>query len=116
MYCNNLCFIGAKILSINLESTKFCRLFVVYINKRSNMDKNNEKEKSGVEASREELLFMKHHMPRGMVSMVCHRTGATRSKVLYQITQMPESQDREIIKATRDIFRAVTQLEYEPKP
>lgn len=79
------------------------------------MNKNNENMKEYIEASQEELLFMRHHMPRGMVAMICHRTGASRSRVLYQIMQMPENQDVKIIQATREIFEAVTQLKYEPK-
>lgn len=63
-------------------------------------------------ATEEELLFIRRHMPRGMVAMVCYRTKATRSKVLYQLIQMPRRQNPRIIKATREIFYAVTGLKY----
>jgi len=76
------------------------------------MEKKNEKKKGFVEASQGELLFMRNNMPRGMLAMICHRTGATRSKVLYQIVQMPKAQNPDIIWAAREIFEAVTQMKY----
>lgn len=84
----------------------------MYINQQSNMNKNIDNVKDYIEASQEELLFIRHNMPRGMVAMICHRTGASRSRILYQIMQMPENQDIDIIQATREIFKAVTGFEY----
>lgn len=74
---------------------------------------NENKDERYKEATQEELLFIRHNMPRGMVSMIMKRTGRSRSQVLYQIIQMPEKQDEEIITAAREILFAVTGLKYE---
>lgn len=59
-------------------------------------------------ASQEEILFLRHKAPRGMWKMVEIRTGLTRSQVLYQIMQMPENQDLEVIQASREILKVIT--------
>ncbi len=63
--------------------------------------------------SKEELDFLKHHMPRGMVSMVVHRTGYPRWKIMYELTKDSLSQNPEIIQACREILFAVTGLDFE---
>lgn len=75
-----------------------------------------EKEFNGdfVEATQAELTFIRHNMPKGMVKMVQIRTGKSRSQVLYQIVQMPENQDADIIQAFREILYAITRLKYSP--
>ncbi|TKC08006.1 hypothetical protein FA048_12645 [Pedobacter polaris] len=65
------------------------------------------------EASQVELLYLRHNAPRGMWKMVEIRTGKSRSQVHYQIMQMPNNQDLEIIQAAREILFAVTGLKYE---
>ncbi|WP_026715227.1 hypothetical protein [Flavobacterium daejeonense] len=77
------------------------------------MDKKATKQ--SIEASEEELLFIKKNMPKGMVKMVMIRTGKTRSQVLYQLIQMPNNQDLDIITAFREILFAITQLRFESK-
>jgi len=73
-------------------------------------------EKTGYEqATPEELLFIRRNMPRGMMGFVQSRTGRSRSAVRYQIEAMPKRQNEEIITALREIFRAVTQMEYHKK-
>lgn len=64
-------------------------------------------------ASKKEIVFMKNAAPRGMWKMVEIRTKKTRMQVLYQITQMPPKQDKEIIQASREILFAITGLKYE---
>lgn len=65
------------------------------------------------EASHDELLFISHNMPLGMIPMVRIRTGATRSKILYQLKTMPQNQDKDIITALREILFVVTGLSYQ---
>lgn len=60
----------------------------------------------------EELLFLKKNIPKGMIKMVMIRTKKTRSQVLYQLVQMPNNADLEIIQAFREILFAVTQLKF----
>lgn len=64
-------------------------------------------------ASKEELDFLKHNMPRGMVSMVVYRTKQPRWKVLYELKKDSFSQNPEIIQAVREILYAVTGLDFE---
>lgn len=66
-----------------------------------------------IPASKDEILFIRQNMPRGMVAMIQVRTGLKRTQVLYQIMQMPENQNREVIQAARDILYAVTGLKYQ---
>lgn len=90
------------------------QIIFIYLNKvimilgRFNIDENEF-----VEASQDELLFIKHHMPLGMIPMVKARTGATRSKILYQLQSMPENQDKDIITALREILFVVTGVSYQ---
>lgn len=60
----------------------------------------------------DELLFLKKNIPKGMIKMVMIRTKKTRSQVLYQLIQMPNNPDLEIIQAFREILFAVTQLKF----
>jgi len=78
------------------------------------MDRNRTEKTGYAQATPEELLFIRRNMPRGMLSFVQSRTGRSRSAVRYQIEAMPERQNEEIITALREIFRAVTQMEYRP--
>lgn len=64
-------------------------------------------------ASKEELAFLKHHMPWGMIAMIVHRTKKPRWKVIYELTKSSIDQDSEIIQACREILFAVTGLDYE---
>jgi hypothetical protein len=59
-------------------------------------------------ASREEIFFIRDKAPRGMWRLIEIRTGRTRAQVLYQIKQMPDIQDLEVIQAAREILKAVT--------
>ncbi|RYX87518.1 hypothetical protein EON73_01215 [bacterium] len=59
-------------------------------------------------ASREEIFFIRDKAPRGLYRMIEIRTGRTRAQVLYQIKQMPDIQDLEIIHAAREILKAIT--------
>jgi hypothetical protein len=63
-------------------------------------------------ASQEEILFLRHKAPRGMWKMVEVRTGLTRQQVLYQIMQMPENQNLDVIQAAREILKAITGDEF----
>lgn len=63
-------------------------------------------------ATQDELDFINHHMPKGMVAMIMKRTGKSRSQVIYQLTQAPAKQDEEIINAAREILYAVTRKRY----
>ncbi|RYE15011.1 MAG: hypothetical protein EOP34_04780 [Rickettsiales bacterium] len=63
-------------------------------------------------ASQEEILFLRHKAPRGMWKMVEIRTGLTRQQVLYQIMQMPENQNLDVIQAAREILKAITGDEF----
>lgn len=74
------------------------------------MNKNIDKYKP---ASKDELGFLKHNMPRGMVSMVVHRTGYPRWKIMYELTKDSLTQNPEIIQACREILYAVTGLDFE---
>jgi hypothetical protein len=65
------------------------------------------------EASQDELIFINHNMPRGMVSMIQARTKATRSEILYQLQRNPKKQKSGIIQAAREILFAITGLSYE---
>ncbi|MBW8326579.1 MAG: hypothetical protein K0M50_17575 [Prolixibacteraceae bacterium] len=65
------------------------------------------------EASQEELIFICHNMPRGMVAMIQVRTAATRAEVLYQLQRNAKTQKPDIIQAARDILLAITGLSYE---
>ena len=65
------------------------------------------------EASQDELIFINHNMPRGMVSMIQARTKATRSDILYQLQRNPKKQKPDVIQAAREILFAITGLSYE---
>ncbi len=73
------------------------------------------KKKDGIykPASQEELDFLRHNMPRGMVSMIVHRTNQPRWKVVYELTKVSVKQNAEIIQATREVLYAVTGLCFE---
>lgn len=60
--------------------------------------------------SREEILFIRKHAPRGMWNMISLRTRKTRSQVDYQLRKTPKKQDITIIQAARDILFAATGL------
>lgn len=64
-------------------------------------------------ASVEELQFLRHNMPRGMISMICYRTGHPRWKVLYELERFPPQQNEEIIRAAREILFVVTGIDFE---
>lgn len=76
----------------------------------SKVNKIKEKYKP---ASREELDFLKHNMPRGMISMVVYRTKLPRWKVLYELNKDTLTQNPGIIQAFREILFAVTGLDFE---
>lgn len=64
-------------------------------------------------ASQEELDFLRHHMPWGMISMIVHRTKQPRWKVVYELTKVSVNQDPEIIQACREILYIVTGLSFD---
>ena len=70
---------------------------------------NNEKP---IRASQEELLFFRKHAPKGMWRMVEFKAQCAKSQVLYQIMQMPDNQNLNIIQAAREILFVVTGLQY----
>jgi len=86
-------------------------MFVLFIYDSSNM--HNLSDNTFKKASQDELIFICHNMPRGMVSMIQARTGATRSEVLYQLRSGAKVQKTEIIRAAREILFVVTGLSYE---
>lgn len=63
-------------------------------------------------ATQDELLWIRHVMPKGMLKMVEVRTGKSRAQVRYQLYNMPENQDAEIITAIREILYVVTRKKY----
>ena len=65
-----------------------------------------------VEATKDELEFITHHMPKGMVAMIMKRTKKSRTQVIYQLYQNAVKQDAEIIEAAREILWAVTRKKY----
>lgn len=65
-------------------------------------------------ASKAELIFIRENMPRGMVAMIQVRTGLNRSQILYQLLQMPDNQNAEVVQAARDILYAVKRIEFQP--
>lgn len=73
----------------------------------------NFNENTFKEASQDELIFINHNMPRGMVSMINVRTGATRAEILYQLSHNAKVQKPDIIQAAREILFVVTGLNYE---
>ena len=85
-------------------------MFVLFIYRSSNMHNLSD---TFNRASLDELIFINHNMPRGMVSMIQARTGATRSEVLYQLKHNAKVQKPEIIQAAREILFVVTGLSYE---
>ena len=86
-------------------------MFVLFIFDSLYMDNINEN--TIKEASQEELIFISHNMPRGMVAMIRARTGATRAEILYQLQRNAKTQKSDIIQAARDILLATTGLSYE---
>lgn len=64
-------------------------------------------------ASQEEIQFLRHNMPRGMVAMINIRTGEPRWKILYELERYPVNQNSKIIQAAREILFAVTGLDFE---
>ncbi|MEL7585309.1 MAG: hypothetical protein AAGU19_01260 [Prolixibacteraceae bacterium] len=74
---------------------------------------HNNSENIFKEASQDELIFVNHNMPRGMVSMIQVRTNATRSEILYQLQRNPKKQKPDVIQAAREILFAITGLSYE---
>lgn len=61
-----------------------------------------------IEASREELQFIRGLKLHGLVSMISKRTGKSRAQILYQLNQNPVIQDQEIINSAREIVYVVT--------
>lgn len=64
--------------------------------------------------SKEELEFLRHHMPRGMVSMIVARTKEPRWRVVYELGKNSGNvRDTKIIQAAREILYVVTGLSYQ---
>jgi len=86
-------------------------IFGLFIYIYSNMQKNPVKTK---QASKEELDFLLHNMPRGMISMIVLRTKEPRWKVVYELNKKTSlRQNTKIIQAAREILFAVTGMSFE---
>ncbi|MGV8135980.1 MAG: hypothetical protein AB2L20_12255 [Mangrovibacterium sp.] len=83
------------------------------MNKIDSSIMHNKSELIFKEASQDELIFINHNMPRGMVSMIQARTKAKRSEILYQLQRNPKKQNPGVIQAAREILLAITGLSYE---
>jgi len=64
-------------------------------------------------ASQEEIQFLRHNMPRGMVAMINIRTNEPRWRILYELERYPINQNLNIIQAAREILFAVTGLDFD---